>query len=118
MFRKTGILQENKERLKEGSCNLLLERRKNDTGGEDPCKVMCDKCYGVFQKLYYSRHSKLCMLDFEVRPQALSLHFLNNEPADYDSYPDDFKSCKTGTMLNDDAGKTCKVDKMVLIVGC
>ena len=30
------------------------------------------------------------MLNFEVRLQALSLHFQKNEPADYDSYPDAF----------------------------
>ena len=46
------------------------------------------------------------MLNFEVRLQALSLHFQKNESADYDSYPNDFKSCIIGTMLNDEIGKT------------
>ena len=55
------------------------------------------------------------MLNFEVRLQALSLHFQKNEPADYDSYPDAFKSCIIGTMLNDEIGKICKVDKMILL---
>ena len=117
MFRKTGILQENKERLKESSSNLLRERMKNNTGAEDLCEVMCDKCYGFFQKSYHSCLSKLCMLNFEVRPQALRLHFLKNQPADYDSYPDDFKSCIIGTMLSDDTGKICKVDKTILLFG-
>ena len=98
-------MQENKERLKEGSRNLLRERSKNDTGGEDPCEVMCDKCYGFFQKCYCSRQSQLCMLNFGISPQALRLQFLKNEPADYDSYPNDFKSCIIGTMLNNDTGK-------------
>ena len=51
------------------------------------------------------------MLNFEVRLQALSLHFQKNEPAAYESYPNDFKSCIIGTMLNDEIGKTYKVDK-------
>ena len=55
------------------------------------------------------------MLNFEVRLQALSLHFQKNEPADYDSYPNDFKSCIIGTMLNDEIGKICKVDKIMLL---
>lgn len=79
---------------------------------------MCDKCYGFLKKSYYSRHSKLYMLNFEFRPHALSLHVLKNETADYDSFPDDFKSCINGTMLNDDTGKICEVDKMILLVGC
>ena len=58
------------------------------------------------------------MLNFEVRLQALSLHFQKNEPADYDSYPNDFKSCIIGAMLNDEIGKTYKVDKLILIFGC
>ena len=58
------------------------------------------------------------MLNFEVRLQGLSLHFQNNEPADYDSYPDDFKSCIIGTMLHDEIGQICKVDKMILLVEC
>ena len=61
----------------------------------------------LLQKSYYSRHSKLCILNFEVRLQALSLHFLKNEPVDYNSYLDDFKSCIIGTMLNDDIVKNC-----------
>ena len=40
MFRKTGILQENKERLKEGSNNLRRERGNKNTRGEDHWEVM------------------------------------------------------------------------------
>ena len=58
------------------------------------------------------------MLNFEVRLQALSSHFQKNEPADYDSYPDDFKSCIIGTVLNDEIGKIFQVDKMILLFGC
>ena len=58
------------------------------------------------------------MLNFEVRLQGLSLHFQNHEPADYDSYPDDFKSCIIGTMLHYEIGQICKVDKMILLVEC
>ena len=57
------------------------------------------------------------MLNFEVRLQALSSHFQKKEPADYDSYPDDFKSCIVGTMLNDEIGKISQVDKMTLLFG-
>ena len=79
---------------------------------------MCDKCYGFFQKYCYSRDTKLCMLNFEVRLQALTLHFQKHKPADFDSYPNDFKSCIIGTMLNDEIGKIYKVDKLILIFGC
>ena len=79
---------------------------------------MCDKCHGFFQKSCYSCHSKLCMLNFEVRLQVLSLHFQKNSRADYDSYTDDFKSCIIGTVLVDEIGKICKVDKMILLFGC
>ena len=58
------------------------------------------------------------MLKFEVRPEALSLQFFKNEPADYGSYPDEFKSCIIGAMFNGDTGKIFKVDKMILLFGC
>ena len=84
---------------------------------EATVQVMCDKCHGFFRKSCCSRHGKLCMLNFEVRLQALSSHFQKKEPADYDSYPDDFKSCIVGTMLNDEIGKISQVDKMTLLFG-
>ena len=49
---------------------------------------------------------------------TLKLQLLKNEPAEYDLYPDDFKSCIIGTMLNDEIVKICKVDKKILLFGC
>ena len=49
---------------------------------------------------------------------TLKLQLLKNEPAEYDLYQDDFKSCLIGTMLNDEIVKICKVDKKILLFGC
>ena len=58
------------------------------------------------------------MLNFEVRLQTLSLYFQKNQPADYDSYLDDFKSFIIGTMLNDEIDKICKFGKMIPLFDC
>ncbi|XP_065651046.1 uncharacterized protein LOC136079248 [Hydra vulgaris] len=104
-FNKEGIKKYNKKR---GKKNLNEEEIINNL-------EMCGYCNGFFSKRFLSRHIKNCDLNTSKPIIHVPISLIKNNLSSL--FPNEFVINVLGNMRNDEVGKICKQDNIILTVG-
>nr|XP_047130096.1 uncharacterized protein LOC124810008 isoform X2 [Hydra vulgaris] len=115
-FKKEGIKKYNIDQTKELNPNFQRERKAKKTCKDTAENLeMCGHCNGFFSKRFLSRHSKNCDLNNLKSTIHIPLSLIKDNFLS--SFPNEFVTNVLGNMRNDDVGKICKQDDIILTVG-
>ncbi|XP_030840614.1 uncharacterized protein LOC115923643 [Strongylocentrotus purpuratus] len=113
-FRKEGIYQVNRERMKDD--NPIYEREKLPKSGNDDNLKMCSNCKGFYSSHFFWHHRKVCQGDICTPSEGVPVNLMEGKDPVYQKHPD-FVTDILSRFQNDDVGNTCRTDKVIVNVG-
>jgi len=110
MIKKRGIYKINQQMMRDGKNEYIREKQQTNTAEAE--LVMCGYCHGFFAKEYFHRHKRRCAAA-EAGQVAVSVPLPVQDTEDDAEFTQNILS----RFQQDDVGKTCQEDEMVLAVG-
>ena len=110
-FRKEGIYQENKKRIKSGHGDKLYRERRQ---GEAPL-MLCNVCSGFYAKQHFHRHKERCLGKTEAADVTI-----NAIPAELlldSAESTDFTTNVLSKFIHDEVGLLCLTDLTLKMIG-
>ncbi|XP_065673908.1 uncharacterized protein LOC136090860 [Hydra vulgaris] len=117
-FKKEGIKKYNIDQTQEKNPNFQREREAKKILNEEEIinnLEMCGYCNGFFSKRFLSRHIKNCDLNTFKPIIHVPISLIKNNSSSL--FPNEFVINVLRNMRNDEVGKICKQDIIILTVG-
>ena len=114
LLRKKGIMKANLKlvQTKHPSGKVELIRERKQSSGDI---VYCSTCYAFVSKAYFNRHRKTCCLTETsiIAPVAIPSTICSAS-----GVPEEFKTEILRSFSQDDVGKNCTTDELIVGYGC
>ncbi|XP_070191676.1 uncharacterized protein [Littorina saxatilis] len=113
-IRKLGILKENNAIKLSGGKNPIFHRERRGTG-KDKDLVVCNGCKGFFSKTRIWKHKQTCVENV-MSVGSVDYNFTRHR-CDHDFVTSEFRSEILDHFRNDEVGKLCQTDKVIVRLG-